>query len=51
MGRERDAKLERLLNTENELRAEGEGGGGKRGGGDGGGHLWGRALGVVWKPI
>ena len=51
LGRERDIKLERLLNAENELRVEGEVGGGKRGGGDGGEHLWGRALGVVCKPI
>ena len=51
MGRERDVKPERQLNAENELRVEGEGGGGKRGSGDSGGHLWGRALGVVWKTI
>ena len=49
LGRERDAKLERLLNTETELRVEG--GGRKRGGSEGGGHWWGRALGVVWKSI
>ena len=30
LGRERDAKPERLLNTENELRVEGEGGEGEK---------------------
>ena len=47
----RDTDQGRLLNTENEPEAEGEGGEGKAGGGNGGGHLWGRALGFIWKPI
>ena len=49
--RGREANHKRILNTENKLRVDGGGGEGKVGDGHGGGHLWGWALGVGWKPI
>ena len=45
--RGREANHKRLLNTENKLRVDG--GEGRMGDGHGGGHLLGRALGVVCK--